>query len=67
LTEKTFGGQSTFIIPVQGKKNAFIAMFDVWKPNNPFESRYIWLPIKFENDIPVIEWQDEWNLSIFKD
>ena len=63
--EKAFGGQSTFIIPVQGKKNAFIAMFDVWKPSLPIESRYIWLPIKFENDVPVIEWKDEWNLSVF--
>ena len=63
--EKTFGGQSTFVIPVQGKKNAFIAMFDVWKPENPIESPYIWLPITFENDMPVIEWRNEWNLSVF--
>ena len=42
---KTWGGQSSFAIKVQGKKDAYIAMFDVWKPNHPIDGRYIWLPI----------------------
>src|SRR5690606_24738152 len=34
---KTFGGQSSFVIKVEGLDNAYIAMFDVWKPENPIE------------------------------
>lgn len=28
-------------------------------------SRYVWLPVTFEGDRPVIRWQDEWRLSDF--
>ena len=63
--EKTFGGQSTFIFPVMGKKDAFIAMFDINKPEHPYESRHIWLPISFKEDQLVISWQDSWDLSAF--
>ena len=63
--EKTFGGQSTFIVPVQGEPGAFIAMFDNWRPKNPIDGRYIWLPIQFEENGFKIEWKDEWDLSDF--
>lgn len=61
----TFHSQSTFIISVQGKKNAFIFMADRWRPKNPIDGRYVWLPILFENGIPYLKWFDEWDLSIF--
>ncbi|WP_321290300.1 glycoside hydrolase family 43 protein [uncultured Sunxiuqinia sp.] len=62
----TFHSQSTYILPVQGKKDAFIYMGDRWTPENPIDGRYIWLPIQFdESGKPVINWYDEWNLSIF--
>ena len=64
--EKTFGGQISYIIPVQGKKDAYIAMFDVWKPNEPIKGRYIWLPLEFKGGKPVITWKDSWDLSFFK-
>ncbi|WP_313999122.1 glycoside hydrolase family 88 protein [Xanthocytophaga flava] len=63
LAEKTFDGQSTYILPVQGKKDAFIFMADRWNPKNLTDSRYLWLPITFENNSPVIEWTEEWNLT----
>lgn len=63
--EKTFGGQSTYLLPVRGKQGAFIAMFDVWAPWNPIEGRYIWLPVSFKDDRIIVTWQDEWDLSIF--
>lgn len=57
----TFGGQSTYILPVQGKADSFIFMADIWRPRRPIDSRYIWLPISFEADgTPYIEWQEEW-------
>ena len=65
--ELTFGGQSTFIFPVKGKKDAFIAMFDVWRPENPIDGRYIWLPIEFdENDKMILQYREKWDLSFFK-
>ncbi|MDR1896377.1 MAG: family 43 glycosylhydrolase, partial [Prevotellaceae bacterium] len=61
----TFHSQSTFIQPVIGKKDAFIFMADRWTPKNPIDARYIWLPILFENGLPVLKWFDEWDLSVF--
>lgn len=31
-----------------------------------FQSTYVWLPIKWENDCPVILWRDEWKLDEFE-
>lgn len=61
--EKTFGGQISFVIPVAGKTNAYVAMFDLWKPEAPIEGLYAWLPLKFESGKPVIEWHTKWNLK----
>ena len=63
--EKTFGGQSTFVYQVAGRKDAWIAMFDINKPEDPVNAGYIWLPVEFEADQPVIRWRDEWDLSVF--
>ncbi|MGQ1945541.1 glycoside hydrolase family 43 protein [Geofilum sp. OHC36d9] len=59
----TFKSQSTYILPVNGKKDSFIYMGDRWQPKNPIDGRYIWLPIQFKNDQPIIKWEDEWMLS----
>ena len=60
--EKTFGGQSTFVLPVG--EGQYIFMADVWKPKSLMYSAYIWLPIRFnEAGMPVIEWKDRWNLQ----
>lgn len=64
--EKSFGGQSTFVMPAPGKPNEWIAMFDIWDPENPIEAGYIWLPLRFEKDKPVIQWRDRWSMSDFK-
>ena len=64
--ELTFRSQSTYILPVQGKENAFIYMGDRWTPGNAIDGRYIWLPVQFnENGIPFLEWMDEWSLDFF--
>ena len=59
----TFNSQSTFILPVQNKKDLFIFMADRWRPKNPIDGRYIWLPIQFEDDKPVLKWYDTWKIS----
>ncbi|RFZ84398.1 beta-glucanase [Mucilaginibacter terrenus] len=61
----TFGGQSTYVLPVAGKKDAFIFMADKWTPKNPIDGRYLWLPITFKGGNLQIEWKDKWNLSSF--
>jgi beta-galactosidase len=64
MAEKTFDGQSTYILTVDSKKNQYIFMADRWKPKDLKDSRYLWLPISFENGIPrCSEWQNEWKIN----
>lgn len=58
--ETTFKSQSTYILPVHGKKDSFIYMGDRWTPSNAIDGRYIWLPIKFDGNRFTIEWEDNW-------
>jgi beta-galactosidase len=64
--DTTFGGQSAFILPLNGKKDAFIFIADRWNPHDLQDSRYLWLPILFKNDLPWVEWQNQWKLDVFK-
>ena len=61
--EITFGGQSTYILKVEGRKDCFIFMGDIWRPEHPSDARYIWLPIQFKDGVPVVEWEDSWTLD----
>lgn len=63
--ETTYHSQSTFFIPVPGKKGEFIYMGDRWKPENAIDGRYIWLPVEWQDGRPVLHWYDQWDLSIF--
>ncbi len=64
--DKTFGGQSTFILKVQGYEDAFIFMADQWRPRSLMYSRHIWLPIRFnEKGMPYLQYEETWDLSVF--
>ncbi|MBT3379290.1 MAG: family 43 glycosylhydrolase [Lentisphaerae bacterium] len=63
--EKTFGGQSTSILPVEGLRDAYIAMFDIWCPEDAIDGRYVWLPIVFSEEGMKISWRDRWDLAGF--
>jgi hypothetical protein len=63
--ETTFMAQSTFVIPVAGQPDSYIFMADIWNKTNLEDSRYVWLPVKINNDIISINWMDKWNLSWF--
>jgi beta-xylosidase len=65
-TKLTFNSQSTYIQPVVGRPGAFIFMADRWNPDNAIDGRYIWLPILWENGLPVIRWMKEWDLNVFR-
>lgn len=63
--DKTFFSQSTYILPVHGKKDAFIYIGDRWNPDNAIDGRYIWLPVILRDNRFEIRWLDRWNLSWF--
>jgi len=64
-TATTFNSQSTFILPVQGRHDAYIFMADRWQPENAIDGRYVWLPIEFRHGVPMVRWHDHWDLSFF--
>jgi hypothetical protein len=63
--ELTFHSQSTYVLPIGGKEDAFIFMGDRWNPDNAIDGRYVWLPVQFENEKLKLEWMDQWDLSFF--
>lgn len=66
-SDKTFHSQSTYILPVHGKKDQYIYMGDRWNPEDAIDGRYVWLPVQFEGERFVIKWKDEWSLKDFVD
>lgn len=60
----TFASQSTHVLQINGTEN-FIYMGDRWKPEELIDSRHVWLPVEWENGLPVIRWYDKWDVSIF--
>ncbi len=63
--EWSYFGQSTHVLPVAGRRDAYVLMLDRWKSTNLRDSRYLWLPMRFEGTKPVVEWWDRWELSVF--
>jgi len=61
----TFRSQGTYIQKIQSQKGKFIFMADRWTPKKPSDGRYIWLPISFENEVPVIKWRESWAPASF--
>lgn len=52
--DKTFGGQSTYVLPLAD--GGFLFMADVWKPESLMYSGYLWISIRFdENGMPYLE------------
>ncbi len=58
--EKTFGAQSTYVLPLTNGKLIFMA--DRWNPKNAIDGRYVWLPLAWEAGKPVLSWSDAWAL-----
>lgn len=59
---KTFGGQGTYIYKVEtaAQKKMFhgaeyVFMADIWNPKHLSDSRHLWIPISWENDMPVLK------------
>lgn len=52
----TFRSQGTFALQLDDANIIFMA--DRWNPADAIDGRYIWLPIRFEHDLPYLEWQE---------
>lgn len=61
--DKTFGGQSTYVIPNPTRPGQYIFIADIWNPKNLEDSRYVWLPMTIINGVPSIPWKNKWKLS----
>ena len=62
--DKTFGGQGTYVYKVEtaAQKRMFhgadyVFMADVWNPKHLADSRHLWIPISWENRMPVLKKQ----------
>lgn len=58
--DRTFEGQSTYVLPVNG---SYIFIADRWNPKDLKDSRYLWLPVEWKDDGPTIPWTSEWRLE----
>jgi hypothetical protein len=59
----TFDSQPNYVLEVAGQPDLFIFMADRWRPENPPDGRYVWLPLRWSNDLPVVEWKDSWAVA----
>lgn len=57
----TFRSQSTFVLPVAGQDDIFIFLADRWNPKNLKDSRYLWLPLEFDGDRPIMRFREAWS------
>jgi hypothetical protein len=58
----SYDSQGTFVLPVRGKRGGFIFMADRWRPKNAIDGRYVWIPIRWQEGLPCLEWVKEWDL-----
>ncbi len=62
--DKTFYGQSTFLLPVDEENDRYMAMFDRWNKTDLINSTYMWLPVCFDDEGRMsIEWRESWNFD----
>ncbi len=55
--EKTWGAQSNYLLKTFAGE--WIAMFDIWRPQNQLDSRLVWLPVDFHADHTIsVTWRD---------
>ncbi|PQV51485.1 glycosyl hydrolase family 43 [Jejuia pallidilutea] len=63
----SYDSQGNYVLPIAGKKDAFMYMGDRWNPTNPIDGRYVWLPIKFDIDgYPYVDYLPEWDFSEYE-
>lgn len=63
--DKTFYAQSTYVQKIHGSPDHYIAMFDRWNKTDLADSRYVWLPLEWDNGVPVIIWRNRIKPTIY--
>ena len=68
MTGSVSWGSSRFVdiiwMPVRSPKEAHaLPGLEVKHGENTAISRYVWLPIEWEGDKPIIRWQKEWKIK----
>lgn len=61
--DTTYGSQTAYVLPVEGKPGQFIWIGDRWRPQDLADSRYVWLPVQFADERFLIPWSDRWDWS----
>lgn len=65
-SETTFNSQSTFILQIEGKENAYIYMGDRWNTANMIKSSHIWLPFEVSDEKTIqLKYLKSWDLGVF--
>jgi hypothetical protein len=65
-SETTFHSQGASVVPVQGRKDAYIFIADRWDQRDLAASSYLWLPLEFSAEGKPILRTGEWSsLSAF--
>ena len=61
-SDKTFGAQGTYIYKVENDKQRqlfhgadYVFMADIWNPGHLSDSRHLWVPVTWENGMPVLK------------
>lgn len=52
--------------PERGAEPSEFARFGEDLKRNTSIARYVWLPLRFEGEMPVIDWRDEWRLEEYQ-
>lgn len=62
----TYGSQSSCVIAVDEEKGHFIYAGDRWDERDLGNSRYVWLPVEFqENGTILLKRRENWTLEVF--
>lgn len=57
----TFHSQSAYVLPWPGHPGKFIYIGDRWRPQDPADGRYVWLPLGTDGKRFHIQWRDRWS------
>jgi len=61
----TFASQSTYVLKLPDRADAYIYLGDRWRPDDARDGRYVWLPLRFDDGRPRLAWRERWDLSVF--
>lgn len=67
-TRVSFDSQGTFALQMPGNPDKVLFMADRWHPGRIRTSPYIWVPVEWDGQKPILRWRDEWDLQeLFSD